>query len=518
MKTTVEAHLTGMVRHLRAALLGCLLVAAVTIAMPASASAATVEMPGEWELVFNKEGTIIKGVAIISAEANGKGEFASESALFEKVVPGAFTGTLNGARTEASIKVTTQQYATVPATEFTSSNIQVQSSGTLSMSGSGTVVYSPGQPGSTSGSATVVATRIKTYKEVQERLAREKHEREEKELQERHEREEAELREEIRGEWSLTLKCGSHTGHGVARITQAASPHNEFSSSTTIFEGSIPGSFSGQLELSTAKVKITTQAAGSLPASTFTSSSMALATVVEGGKSELTMSGSGTFEAGGLSVPGTTLTATRVKNDAELVELEAKELIEREAVEKKAREAKEAQEAAEKAQREAHEKQQRETQEREAREKLEAQRKATEKTGVTTSGPTLSVTPLSKTLTVSSSGSLSLVLSNPNAWSVKGSIALTAPAGHAGKAHTSTKTSGRRKRHVPPLARASFTIGAHGNVTIKLTLSKAGRAELAHSKTLTVIATVHTQASTGGASASKTYKVTLRASTHKHRR
>jgi hypothetical protein len=485
---------------------------ALAAAPPPAAMATTgPEMRGEWQMsVSNSKGTA-KGIAIISQEANGSGEFASSSASVEGVVPASFSGTLHSSE-EASVKVVAQPYGPLPESEFTSSTIAVHSSGgSVSMSGSGTIFV---KSTSSSESATFAATRVRTYKELEEQKEREEHEREEREA-----------RENVRGEWTLKLESGGEKVEGIARITASANTSNEFASRQALFGGSVPGSFTGTLEGSKAKVTIDSQASGPLPQAEFTSKTIAVSTSTN----PTSMTGSGTLTLNSTMTMPATLTATRIRNYKELKALEGQEKLEREAAEKKAREAKEAQEATEKAQREARESQElqaREAQEREALEKLEAQGKATEKASGSTTGPTAPATPLSKTLAVTSSGSLSIVLSNPNAWSVKGSIVLTAAAGHAGKAQaasmgarTSTKTSAKGKKPTPPLASSSFTIGPHGHASVKLTLSKAARAELARAKTLVVTATVLTQANAGGTRVSKAFKLTLRVSTsHSHHR
>jgi hypothetical protein len=468
--------------------LGCLLASMLFAGLPAAASAAT-EMRGEWQLVLTSGGRSVKAIAIISQEASSSGEFASSSMRIEGVDPGTFTGTLHG--TEASVKVTNQAYGPVPESEFTSTTMAVQSSGSsLSLSGSGTI-----SSGGTTASGTLTATRIRTYKEIEEQEEREKRE-----------REEAEARENVRGEWSLTLKSGAQTAQGVARITEVANTKNEFASSSALFEGAVPGSFSGTLEGSKATVTITTQAVDPIPASTFTSSSI----VVTSSASAMSMSGSGTLSAGGASAPAT-LTATRIKTYLQLKELEAEEKLEREAKEREAREAKEAQERLE---REAREKRAKE-------EALKQSAPPPTQTSSSSSGGgsvTISAQPASKTLMVSASGSLALQLTNPNVFAVQGRLTLVlASSGHAGRA---AATKGKRGKRTPLLLGASsFAITANGHVTVRIKLSKAGWAELARHKTLAAVATIVTQAS-GKSRVSKTFKLTLHAPApvvHHHR-
>ncbi len=146
---------------------------------------------GEWSLTLKAGPQTSNGTALITAAANTKNEFASSAALFEAVVPGSFTGTLEGAN--ATVTVTTEAFGSIPASKFTSSTIKVESKdGSMSMSGEGTLTVGTTEiPG-----ATVTAIRTKTYKEVTERLAKEKLEAEAKEKLER----EAEARQKLEAE------------------------------------------------------------------------------------------------------------------------------------------------------------------------------------------------------------------------------------------------------------------------------------------------------------------------------
>lgn len=138
---------------------------------------------GEWELTLKAGPQTLKAIAVISSEANSKNEFSSSSATFEGGVAGNFQGTLEGEK--ATVKLTNQAAAGVPAGEFTSSAMTVHSaSNPTSMSGAGKLVIPelalevPGE---------LTAVKIHTYAEVKEREAREA--REAKEAQERAERE-----------------------------------------------------------------------------------------------------------------------------------------------------------------------------------------------------------------------------------------------------------------------------------------------------------------------------------------
>lgn len=513
----------GVLRMRLGALLGLLMASALLATAPAAASASTLEMRGEWRLVLESEGHTVHGVSTVSQEANGSGEF-SASALFEGTLHGTFSGMLGA--TEASVTVTSQAYGPVEAAEFKSSTMQISTGGTQpSLSGSGTLTTAK-----TSASATLTATRIRTYKEIEEQ-----HEREQRE------QEEAEARKQVRGEWALTLESGSQVVHGVARVTSAANFQNDFSSSAALFEGAIPGAFSGTLSLQAGKtsVKVETQAAGPYPASTFTSSAITLSSTA----TSMSMSGSGTLAAGSASVPAT-LTATRTKDYTELTELVATEKAEAEAKEREALEAKQKQEAIE-----------REAKEKRAAEeaaKLEGTPPSQTFSGVGNSSIAPSAKPAklaSRTATMSSSGSVVLRLTNPNGFAVHGRLTLTLPGSkhttkrssgattgaagashaskataanahaanahtakaHTGKSHPSKGKGGATKGKAPvTLGAASFTIAADGHTNVKVTLSKTGMADLAHSKTLAVVVTVVTQAS-GEPRTHKSYRLVLHA-------
>jgi hypothetical protein len=474
------------------------LLASVLLAgLPAVASATAPEMRGEWELVVNTPTGPAKGTALISIEANSSGEFATNNVLFSGSVHGTFSGTLEGS--EASVRVTTEASGSFLASEFTSTTAAVESSGsTLSMTGSGTFTYA-----SQSVPATFVATRIKTYKQI-----------EEQEAQEKKEQEEREARERVRGEWALTIESGGQVAKATALITKVANAKNEFASSSAFYESVIPGTFSGTLEGGEASVTVTSEAAGPYPASTFTATKVAVAFT----SSSMTMNGSGTLSAGGGSFPAT-LTATRIKTNQEVEheikereakereEREAREKAEREASEKAAREAKEKQdrealEAKQKAEREASEKaalQTREKAEREARE-------AAEKAALANAAKLVSVQLAGKALTVGASELLSLQITNPNPYAISGRVTLllSARGGKSAAAKSGKSKSGGS------LGSASFGVSPHGIQVVKLKLSQRGRAEVARHKTLHVLATVTTLAS-GKTTTSKTFSLTLHA-------
>lgn len=149
---------------------------------------------GEWSLTLQAGPQTVKGVALITTEANSKNEFASSGALFESVVPGTFSGTLEDG--EASVTVTTMAAGPYPAATFTGKNLVVASTDTsMSIAGSGELEFTPG--GATK--ATLTATRTSTYQELVAREAKEAEAKEiqEKEAQEAKEKQEREARERV---------------------------------------------------------------------------------------------------------------------------------------------------------------------------------------------------------------------------------------------------------------------------------------------------------------------------------
>jgi hypothetical protein len=134
--------------------------------------AARTNVRGEWALTLESVVGTLKGTALITEEATAQFAFASNAALFEGVIGGTFSGTLAGAKT--SVTITTEAYGTIPAGNFTSTSIAINSiANPSSMSGSGTF-----KAGESEFPSTLTATRTKTYQEV---LEREKAEREAKE-------------------------------------------------------------------------------------------------------------------------------------------------------------------------------------------------------------------------------------------------------------------------------------------------------------------------------------------------
>jgi hypothetical protein len=464
-------------------LLACMLLAA----LPATASASTPDVRGEWSVTITSSKGPFSGVALITEGANPEGKFAAHSMIFEGQIKGTFEGTLEGAT--ATVETTSEAAGSfLPAGKFKSETITVESgASSLALKGSGTLVL-----GTEETTATFNATRVKTQQQIEEQEARERKEREEKEA-----------RANVRGEWALTVQSGPEVLKGTALIIEEANAENRFAAASTLFEGFIPGTFSGKLEGAKATVTVTTEPTGSFPEGKFTSAAI----VVTSAGNPSSMTGTGELTLGGPPSPAT-LTATRIKTHQEVLEREAAEL---EAREKQEREAREAQE---KTEREAREKAEREAQEKRTREAREALEKITKVTPLPLPQPSptalLPVLLSTKTLTVGHGGGLSLALKSPNGSAVHGHLKVTlAKAGKGASAKPPAKSS--------TLGEASFSISADGTEIVKVKLSQSGRAELAHPKTLHVLVAVTTQAS-GLASASKTYSLTLHVSGSTHRK
>jgi hypothetical protein len=454
------------------AAVGLLFACVLLAGMPAAASAAEPDVRGEWALTVTSSAGTLHGKALITQEANVKGEFAAHETTWEGAVAGTFTGTLEGAK--ATVKTTSEAFPPIlPPGEFKSKAMTVEAgASSLSLSGEGTLTL-----GAAEMPATETLVRVKTLNQIEH---------------EKREQEEAEARDNVRGEWTVTLESAFATLKGKARITQAANAKNEFASSSALFEGVLHGSFSGTLEGSKATVTVTTEGYGEIPPGTFTSSNIA----VTSASNPTSMSGPGTFKAGASEFPAT-LTATRVLTYQQLV---VQEKTEQEAREKQE---KEAQEAAEKAAREKQEKELKERQEREAREAAgKVVPKGTPTTPLPTPSPLVSVLLSSKTLTLSHGGTLSLNLANPNGLPVRGHVKLTLAGKTSGVKHKSSGSS--------TLGEASFSISGKGNAIVKVKLSASGRAQLARLKALRVVLTLTTQAS-GQPNAIKSYKLTLHA-------
>jgi hypothetical protein len=500
--------------------LGCLLAGLMFAAIPASASAA-IEVRGEWELAIATASQSGKGKVIVSQEANSNGEFMSSSGLFEGSAPGTWWGTIHPGETEATVRVHTVTTGSRPEVEFNSTTMKIETiAGKLTIVGEGKAT-SPGYE----SEARLVITKLKTYKQV-----------EEKEATEKREKEEQEAREEIRGEWALAIESTHGTLKGTATISAEANSKNEFTSSTALFEDVDPGSFSGKLEGDKATVTIITQAYDGAPEGRFTSSAITLSSATD----PSSMSGKGTITIGTEEFKETTLTATRVKTYQKIVEeetaarklkekeeQEAKEKTEQEEDKRKAQEEakvkaeeevklKAEQEAKAKAEQEAKEKAAQEAAAKaaqEAKEKQEHEAQKQTNNGPGTIAALVSVSPGATTLTVASSGTAALALENPNDYAVEGHVTLTL-------SKASSSSSGKHKagkKQIVSVGTASFAISSHGSTSIVLHLSATGREELSHHKTLRVLASLVTQAS-GQPSATKTYSFTLRVAKPAHRK
>jgi hypothetical protein len=343
---------------------------------------------------------------------------------------------------------------------------------------------------------------------------------------------------DMRGEWQYTLTCNSCQGSTGTLLLKQMNFTTGAYSGTTVLDGVLDGTASGIVSGSSVSLKII------LPDTpmgeyTFTVENG----TIESAKNEF--SGPGYYN----SMGGYTgeIKAKQVRTQAQIekeeqeakekqekaereakekAELEAKEKAEKEAAEKPIKEkaereakekaekeaqekqAKETQEAKEKqAAKEAQEKQVKETQEakekqaaKEAQEAKEKQAKALTTQAPSAAGP---AKPNTKTLAVSSSGIVSIELSDPNGYAISGEVTLSSAA--AGK---SSATKGKPK--TAALAESPFSIASDATKLVKLKLSKSAAAALADHKSLRVAIKITTRA-TGHTSTTKTYSVTLQA-------
>ncbi|MGA7703275.1 MAG: hypothetical protein WB998_00100 [Solirubrobacteraceae bacterium] len=136
---------------------------------------------GEWALTLEDGPVVVKEIALISEQANSKNEFRAKSVMVEGKPAGTFTGTLKGA--EADVTLTTNEVpGQLPPGTFQSSAIAVSSkSNPTSMTGSGELSFEGGYP--PPSTATLTATRVRSYQQVQAQEAKERAEEEEKEKQ-----------------------------------------------------------------------------------------------------------------------------------------------------------------------------------------------------------------------------------------------------------------------------------------------------------------------------------------------
>jgi hypothetical protein len=477
-----------------AAPLGLLLACTLLAGFASTAAAVPYDMRGEWSLEFksNHEPTVVD-TGVIDKWNSGTGEF---SGTFHAGASGGnLEAKLQGTLSGTTISLTTTTVAPFGTVTFVSKEETTLNTTANTLTGTGAYYLN----GNFSEAGEVSGRRLKSYQEIIEQEERE-----------RKEREEQRVREEVRGEWAITVGSGSQSFKGVALVTQSANSKDEFAASSAIYEGVNPGTFSGKLEGNTTSVEVTTPpyAPASLPGTTFSSEAMMFEYTV----SSMSISGSGTFKVeGGPEFP-TTMTATRIKTYGQVIE---RETAEREAKETQEREAREAKE---KAEREATEKTELEAKEKREREAREALEKAAIVTVVPKSlpqiippsNPLVPVLLATKTLTVGHGGALSLKLENPGASPEHGLLKLTLAKG--GKA-ASTKHSSAGAT----LGQGSFTIAAHGSEVVTVKLSRSGRAQLTHHKTLQALLTVTTEAA-GQPTTTKTYTITLHAAKAAHRK
>jgi hypothetical protein len=340
---------------------------------------------------------------------------------------------------------------------------------------------------------------------------------------------------DVRGEWSYTLTCTcGQNATGTALFTEMDSGTGKFSG-TTILNGAFSGTASGTVTGAQASLNLI------LPSTPLGEMTFAMPEgAINAETNEIT--GSGAYNGGGAGQPTGVFTGKLVRTLAQIEQEEAEKAAQEKAAKEKAekelkeKEQKEEEERPlrEKAEKEAKEKelqeraaQEKAALEKAAQEKAALEKAATEKTATSGQGSgspsgngtggsgskgskTTSPSFTAKTLTIPSTGLVSLSLSNPGGSSLSGNVTLTvAPSGKA----ATTKGKGKPVAPKPVvLGSASFTIPAHGTKTVKVKLSKSGRAQLSQHKVLHVLVKIVARAG-GGVATVKTYKVTLRAST-----
>jgi hypothetical protein len=341
---------------------------------------------------------------------------------------------------------------------------------------------------------------------------------------------------DMRGEWSIELKSAKEPPFLKAGvINQMNLVGGEFSG--TLHEKSTTSSIEGTLSGTTASITITSHT--SFGVITFVTKTAAVNTTTN------SLSGSGAYYLEGQEIEPSEISGTRTKTYLEVQKREAQELKEQEEKEAKEREAREAKERQEKEARETKARQEKEAKEKEARELKERELKEQEEkaakekqereaaskntssqtvggnTGTTPSGEQggatlVSTALITRTLATGRGGTISLDLSNPNGFPVQGHLTLVmAGTGKAAKGSAAGRKKGKTK--ALSLGTASFAISAHANETVKISLSRRGRAELARHKTLRVLLTIVTDAS-GKPNVSKAYTLTLHAAAPAHRR
>lgn len=458
--------------------LACLLLASFAPA----ADASPYDMRGEWSIEYKSKGQpALDETGVIASMNETTGAF---SGTFHAAIglSTALEGTVSGTTVELS-STTDAPFGVVKFTAESATLDTVKN--TLSGTGAYYLNGTYDEPGE------VNATRLKTYKEVQEQEEREQHE-----------REEIQARANVRGEWALTLEAGPEKLEGVALITEKADATNMFASKSALFENSFGGTFSGTLEGAEAKVTVTTEedAALSLPPGSFTSETIAVSSKTD----PTSMSGSGKFMVGPAELTGT-LKATRIRS---YQQIEAQETQEREAKEKQEKEEREAKEKTEREATEKAEQTAREEREREAVEKANKIPPPLKLPLITPPAP-MPVVVATKTLAVPSSGAVSLKLTNPNASAATGQLKVTSTIKVA-----SAKHRGHAKSKTITLGEATFSLAGDGTETVKIVLSHSARGQLAHLKTMHALIAITTE--TGGKQANGvTYKLTLSAAAHR---
>lgn len=462
--------------------LGLLLACVLLACFASTASASNYDIRGEWSVEFTSahQPTLL-GMAVLNKQ-EPNGEF-SGSGLLGGFIQAPFSGTVSGDETSLTIVAEAPgENVTFMSTSLSIDTVHntIEGTGAYYIEGK---LLEPGE---------VKAVRLKTYKQI-----------EEQQEQEEKEREEREARAGVRGEWALTIELGPQSVKGTALVSDEASAKNEFASASALFESVVPGAFSGTLESSEASVTVITQAAGPYPEGKFTGTKLALTSTA----GSMSITGLGTLTLGGISAPAT-LTATRTKTYQELVNREKQE---REAKEAQEKAEKEALEAKEKSERELAEKVAREVKEKQEREKREVAEKAVLPKTLSLPLPApaalVSVELAGKSVTASVSGQVSLQIDNPNSYTVSGRVALLLAQSHGAGKSSSKKAAS--------LGTASFGLSPNGKQLVKLKLSRRGRSELAHHKTLHALATITTDAS-GQVTTTKTFSLTLHVGSRAH--
>ncbi len=472
-----RTHATRRTRLVAPLVLGLLLTCTLLAGFAASASASTYEMRGEWSFEYKSSGqSPLAETGLIDHANEATGAF---SGTFKASV-GVETS-LEGTLTGTNVSFTSTTVAPFGTVTFVADAVTLDTT-TNELSGTGAYYLN----GTYDEAGEVKATRLRSYKQIEE--------------QEQREKEEQEARANIRGEWALTLEAGAEKLSGTSIIAEEATSKNDFASRSALFEGVMGGTFSGTLDGDEASVTVTTEgyAPSSIPPGSFTSEAIAVSSAAD----PTSMSGEGTFTVDGAKLTGR-LTATRIKTYQQVLEREESEL---KAKEQQEKEAQEAQEAREKAEQEAKAKAEQEAtarREREGREAVEKADKMIVPPPVEAPKPTIvSVAVAPKTLkgvTVGRSRTVTLELSNPNRLAVAGQLDMFTAVGGG---------SASAKKKITQFGKVSFTIASGGQASVKLKLSGANYATLLKRKRLRVVVNVTTTAD-GVSTPTKSYGVTL---------